>query len=164
MHSCVHPVLTHKHYTPEGHSAYYPKWEFFYSRNSGESRGWSRSDRYGRGRGIRVGSGAGATNVSTFASIAGSPGAGKAFSFTNGVLSVVSAGVSPVLLTNSVVGGTNLFLSWPAGQGWRLEWQTNLLNKGLSTNWLEAAGSSVSSTNITIDKTKPTVFYRLVNP
>ena len=35
--------------------------------------------------------GAGATNVSNFSSIQGSPGAGLAFSFTNGVLSVVSA-------------------------------------------------------------------------
>jgi hypothetical protein len=35
--------------------------------------------------------GAGATNVGNFSSIQGSPGAGLAFSFTNGVLSVVSA-------------------------------------------------------------------------
>jgi hypothetical protein len=57
-----------------------------------------------------------------------------------------------------------LSLSWPAGQGWRLEYQTNALNKGLSTNWLPAAGSSINSTNITIDTTKPTVFYRLIYP
>jgi hypothetical protein len=29
---------------------------------------------------------------------------------------------------------------------------------------VEAAGSSVSSTNFTIDPTKPTVFYRLIYP
>jgi hypothetical protein len=34
----------------------------------------------------------------------------------------------------------------------------------LSNNWIEAADSSVSSTNYTIDPTKPTVFYRLANP
>ena len=84
--------------------------------------------------------------------------------FTNGVLSVVSGGApSPAYFTNSVVGGTNLVLSWPAGQGWHLEWQTNLLNTGLSTNWMQATDTSVNSTNFPIDKTKPTVFYRLKN-
>jgi hypothetical protein len=64
---------------------------------------------------------------------------------------------------NSVNGGV-LSLSWPAGQGWRLESQTNTLTVGLSTNWVEAADSSVSSTNFTIDTAQPTVFYRLVYP
>jgi hypothetical protein len=76
---------------------------------------------------------------------------------------VGSATPNPATLTNSVSGGV-LNLSWPAGQGWRLEQQTNSLSKGLSTNWVPAAGSSVSSTNITIDSTKPTVFYRLAFP
>jgi hypothetical protein len=35
---------------------------------------------------------------------------------------------------------------------------------GIGSNWIEAANSSVSSTNIPIDNTKPTVFYRLVYP
>ena len=109
-------------------------------------------------------SGAGAANASNFGSIAGSPGAGKAFGFTNGVLAVVSAGPSgPAVLTNHVGDGV-LSLSWPAGQGWRLQYQTDALTVGLSTNWVEAANSSVSSTNITIDTTKPTVFYRLIYP
>jgi autotransporter-associated beta strand protein len=108
--------------------------------------------------------GAGATNAGNFASITGSPGTGKAFSFTNGVLSVVATGPSgPATLTNSVSGGV-LSLAWPAGQGWRLESQTNALTVGLGTNWVEAADSSVSSTNITIDTAQPTVFYRLVYP
>ena len=109
-------------------------------------------------------SGAGGTNASNFASLAGSPGAGLAFTFTNGVLSVLSTGPSgPAMLTNSVSGGV-LSLAWPAGQGWRLQSQINALTSGLGTNWVEAANSSVSSTNITIDPTKPTVFYRLVYP
>ncbi len=109
-------------------------------------------------------SGAGATNVSNFASLVGSPGSGKVFSFTNGVLTVVSTGPSgPALLTNSVSGGV-LSLAWPAGQGWRLQSQTNALTVGLGTNWVEAANSSVSSTNLTIDSTLPTMFYRLVYP
>ena len=82
----------------------------------------------------------------------------------SGSLKVVSSGPSgPAMLTNSVSGGV-LRLSWPAGQGWRLEYQTNALNKGLGTNWLPAAGGSISSTNITIDTTKPTSFYRLTYP
>ena len=109
-------------------------------------------------------SGAGAANPGNFASITGSPGTGKAFSFTNGVLSVVATGPSgPATLTNSVSGGV-LSLAWPAGQGWRLESQTNALTVGLGTNWVEAADSSVNSTNITIDTAQPTVFYRLVYP
>jgi len=106
-------------------------------------------------------SGAGATDPSNFGSIAGSPGAGKAFAFTNGVLSVVSSGIlnSPYL-TNSV-SGSILSFSWPAGQNLRLQMQTNSLSVGLNTNWFYITDTSVSSTNITIDSSKPTVFYRL---
>ena len=55
--------------------------------------------------------GAGATNASNFASIVGSAGSGKLFSFTNGVLSVVSSGptltsVTPNPLTGSGYGAT----------------------------------------------------------
>jgi hypothetical protein len=79
----------------------------------------------------------------------------------NGTLAVVSTGVSPVTLTNTLVGST-LTLSWPVGQGWLLEWQTNGLNKGLNTNWVTVPGSSsMSTTNIAVDKSMPTVFYRL---
>jgi hypothetical protein len=70
---------------------------------------------------------------------------------------------SPTLLTNSVSGST-FSLSWPAGQGWRLQQQTNSLERGLSTNWVYVTGTNVSSTNIPLEKTKPAVFYRLVFP
>ena len=89
--------------------------------------------------------------------------------FITGTGSLLVAGVGPVvpplaLLTNSVAGG-NLVLSWPAGEGWSLQVQTNLLNKGLSTNWTTISGSqSISSTNIPLNKTSPTVFYRLIYP
>lgn len=57
--------------------------------------------------------------------------------------------------------GTTLTLSWPAGAGWVLQWQTNGLNQGLGTNWVDVPGSdSINSTNITVDKLMPTVFYR----
>lgn len=104
------------------------------------------------------------THNGNFTSITGSPGSGLAYSFTNGVLSVVSTGPSgPATLTNNVSGNT-LSLSWPAGQGWRLQQQTNSLSTGLGTNWVYVTDGSTSSTNITADATKPAVFYRLVYP
>ena len=107
------------------------------------------------------------THVGNFAGIAGSPGTGLAYSFTNGVLSVVSTGPSgPAQLTNSVSGST-LSLAWPSGQGWRLVSQTNSLSTGLNPNsaaWSTVPGVSNGSATITIDPTKPAVFYRLVYP
>jgi fibronectin-binding autotransporter adhesin len=81
-----------------------------------------------------------------------------------GYLLVQNVGPSgPAQLISSVSGST-LSLSWPAGQGWRLQMQTNSLSVGLSTNWNYITDGSVSSTNINVDNTKPTVFYRLVYP
>jgi len=110
-------------------------------------------------------SGAGAVTPGNFASVVGSPGSGLGFTFTNGVLSVVSV-VGPggsEHLTNSYSAGV-LSLSWPAGEGWRLQMQTNSLSVGLSTNWQYITDGSTSSTNITVDTTKPSVFYRLKYP
>jgi hypothetical protein len=108
--------------------------------------------------------GAGATNVGNFSNLLGSPGSGKAFHFTNGVLSVVSAGPGgPATLTNNYNGGV-LSLSWPPSQGWKLQQQTNALSEGLSTNWVNVTDGSVNSTNITVNPTKPVTFYRLVYP
>ena len=84
----------------------------------------------------------------------------------NGTLAVtnLSAGpTGPAQLTNSVTGST-LSLSWPASQGWRLQMQTNSLSVGLSTNWVYITDGSVSSTNITVNPSKPAVFYRLIYP
>ena len=67
----------------------------------------------------------------------------------------------PGYLTNSVSGNT-LTLSWPAGQGWVLQVQTNNLSTGLGTNWVDVPGSSaVNSTNITVNPSMPATFYRL---
>jgi autotransporter-associated beta strand protein len=97
--------------------------------------------------------------------VVGSAGSGLAYSFNNGVLSVVTAGPNgPATITNSITGNT-LNLTWPAGQSWRLEGQTNSLSTGLSaTGWGTVSGATDGSYSITIDATKPTVFYRLVNP
>jgi autotransporter-associated beta strand protein len=116
------------------------------------------------GQHFQLFSGIGATNTGNFASIVGSPGSGLAFSFTNGVLSVVTAGPSSSQrLAYSYSGGV-LSLSWPAGEGWRLQAQTNSLSAGLGTNWMYLTDGSASSTNITVDPTKPVMFYRLTYP
>ena len=99
-------------------------------------------------------------SASNFASIVGSPGPGLAYSFTNGVLSVVTGVVNPEPITPHLSGST-LTLTWPS-TGWTLQSQTNALGKGLSTNWVDVAGSSSSNTNVsTINPTNPAVFYRL---
>lgn len=70
----------------------------------------------------------------------------------------------PATITNSIVGNT-LQLNWPAGQGWRLESQTNSLSVGLSpTGWGTVSGAADGSYSIAIDPAKPSVFYRLANP
>ena len=75
-----------------------------------------------------------------------------------------SAGPSgPGTITNSFSAGV-LKLSWPAGQGWRLQVQTNSMSKGLGTNWVYLSDGTVSSTNITVNPASPTVFFRLTYP
>jgi autotransporter-associated beta strand protein len=106
-------------------------------------------------------SGAGTTNASNFSSILGTP-SGFAFTFTNGVLSVLSTGPSGSShLTNSVTG-SSLSLSW--GLGWKLQMQTNNLSAGLRANWVYVTDGTATSTNITINPNQPTAFYRLVYP
>lgn len=83
---------------------------------------------------------------------------------STGTLTVGSTGPSgPGIITNSFSGGV-LSLSWPASQGWRLQMQTNSLTSGLGTNWTYITDGTLSSTNIPVDATKPTVFYRLTYP
>ena len=81
-------------------------------------------------------------------------------------LVIVSGPSGPGAITNSISGST-LSLAWPAGQGWRLVSQTNVLSSGIDTNsaaWNTVPGVSDGSATLTIDPTKPTVFYRLVYP
>jgi autotransporter-associated beta strand protein len=116
------------------------------------------------GQSFTLFSGAGAVSASNFSSILGTPGSGLGFAFTNGVLKVVANGpTGPGRLTNSVSGNV-LSLSWPAGQGWRLQIQTNGLFTGLSPNWVYVTDGTVNSTNITINPSTPTAFYRLTYP
>jgi len=117
------------------------------------------------GQSFALFSGAGATDPSNFGSmVVNPPVSGTSFTFTNGVLTAVVTGPSgPASLTNSYSGGV-LSLAWPAGQGWRLQAQTNALSNGLSTNWSYVTDGSVGSTNITVNNTNPAVFYRLTYP
>ena len=65
-----------------------------------------------------------------------------------------------------VVTGTNLTVSWPAGQlGWRLLVQTNPLSLGLGTNW-SAWPDSTQGTRATIPvvSASGSVFFKLAPP
>ena len=80
----------------------------------------------------------------------------------DGSLAVINpVNTNPPVLMSSF-DGTHLLLSWPTNAGWTLQRQTNSLNIGLFTNWADVPGStSITSTNITVDPSSPTVFYRL---
>jgi autotransporter family porin len=82
---------------------------------------------------------------------------------TGSLLVGVAGPSGPATLTNSYSGGV-LTLSWPAGQSWRLLQQTNSRSVGLRTNWVDITPGSANSTNITVDKSIPTTFYRLAYP
>ena len=86
---------------------------------------------------------------------------------TGGGLIQVTGSVpnTPTNITFSVSGG-NLNISWPPSYlGWILQVETNSLSKGISTNWVDVPNSAnVTSTNIPINSTTPTAFYRLRSP
>ena len=81
----------------------------------------------------------------------------------NGTVKVATTAPSQVTIT-PVVSGTNLTLSWPAGQtGANLQEQINPLTVGLSTNWVTVPGSSTTNQiTFPIVPTNGTVFFRLV--
>ncbi|HZI32737.1 MAG TPA: autotransporter-associated beta strand repeat-containing protein, partial [Candidatus Binatia bacterium] len=86
----------------------------------------------------------------------------------NGTIAVFSTSVGPSgpkVLTNSYNAGAGILsLSWPANEGWRLQVQTNSLSKGLGSNWVYVTDGTVSSTNINVNPTNGSVFYRLTYP
>ncbi len=109
-----------------------------------------------------------AGGAGSFASIAPAPGAGKNWNFdaASGVLSVVATmAANPTNITYSVTGSA-MTLSWPADHlGWLLQSQTNALNVGLGTNWVDVPGSdALISTNLPLVPANPAVFYRLRHP
>lgn len=76
------------------------------------------------------------------------------------VINPVNTNAPPI---QTVVNGTTLTLSWPTNSGWTLQMQTNSLATGLGTNWVDyiPGSTGVTTTNITLDPAKPTVFFRL---
>lgn len=84
----------------------------------------------------------------------------------DGSVTVLTAQPIPAI-TTTVVGGTQLNLSWPASWtgGAHLQAQTNSINSGLRSNWVDVAGTDTVNTYSTpINKTNGSVFYRLVIP
>ena len=107
-------------------------------------------------------SGTGATNAGNFASLAGNPGVNLGFTFTNGVLSVISTGGAPPTLSVAQSGSTLTF-SW-TDVAFKLQSQTNSLTVGLQTNnasWFDYPGGGSSPVGVTIDPANPAVFFRL---
>ena len=64
------------------------------------------------------------------------------------------------------IGGGNLMLAWPADHaGWRVQVQTNSLNAGLGTNWVNLPNSNLTNQfSAPIVSTNGSVFFRLVYP
>ena len=83
----------------------------------------------------------------------------------NGTIQVVQTTATYSTNISSTVSSNTLTVSWPTTHlGWYLQSQTNQLTKGLGTNWATIPGtSSVTSTNLSIVTTNPSVFYRLSN-
>jgi len=101
-----------------------------------------------------------------FTNLVGSPGSGLVYSFTNGILSVVTPlAANSTNITFSVTGNA-LTLTWPADHlGWLLQAQTNTVTTGLGTNWVTVSGSSTTNQIVfPLNATNGSVFYRLAHP
>ncbi|HEV2692086.1 MAG TPA: autotransporter-associated beta strand repeat-containing protein [Verrucomicrobiae bacterium] len=107
------------------------------------------------------------TGVTGFSSVTLPALTGSMFWITNLAVNGSITVTNPVNTSpppiRTVVSGTTLTLSWPTNSGWTLQMQTNAINKGLGTNWVDyiPGTTGITSTNITLDPTKPTVFFRL---
>lgn len=86
------------------------------------------------------------------------------------VQQLYSLTVPPVVTVNSnptnivfTAANNSLTLSWPLDHtGWTLQAQTNDVTTGLSTNWVDVAGSTTTNqVVIPVDPNNGTVFYRL---
>jgi hypothetical protein len=67
---------------------------------------------------------------------------------------------------SSTQKGNQLRITWPADHtGWRLQAQTNGLETGLGTNWVDVpATASTNTATLPVESLNPAVFYRLVYP
>jgi autotransporter-associated beta strand protein len=82
----------------------------------------------------------------------------------DGTIRVVST--SPPGISMQMINAASLVLSWPPNHtGWRLQAQTNNLNTGIGTNWVEVAGASVTNqVTVPTGLANQSVFFRLVYP
>jgi len=76
---------------------------------------------------------------------------------------VLWVGTPPAMPLSHSISGDQLVLEWPANPPWRLQVQTNELNTGISTNWVDVPTPS-NPYFTPIDQLNPTIFYRLVYP
>lgn len=110
------------------------------------------------------------TYSGSFSAIALPPLSGDLF-WTNrlavdGTIRVASpVNTNPTNITVTLVGNT-LQLSWPEDHtGWRLQAQTNVLEAGLGTNWVEVTqGASTNIVTMPIDGANGVVFFRMIYP
>jgi autotransporter-associated beta strand protein len=86
---------------------------------------------------------------------------------SDGSITLTAGGASgvnthPTNMTFSV-SGSNLTLTWPGDHlGWQLQSNPISLN---STNWYQIAGSTaVTQENLTVDRSKTNVFFRMIYP
>jgi hypothetical protein len=82
------------------------------------------------------------------------------FNPANGVLSVASPLAQPSL--NFSKTGNSIQFSWSVS-GFKLQVQTNSLNVGISTNWVDYLTGGVSPVTVPIDPSQGTVFFRLIS-
>ncbi len=89
----------------------------------------------------------------------------------DGSITLVAPVFVPPVNTNSTsittsVSGGNLTLTWPADHtGWRLQTQTNSLAIGISTNWVDVAGATLTNQVVVpITATNDSVYFRMIYP
>jgi autotransporter-associated beta strand protein len=85
---------------------------------------------------------------------------------SDGTLRVTAGTVPPQTNITFQVSGNQITLSWPASNlGSRLQAQTNSINVGLSTNWVDVPGSTTNTQMILpINRSNGAVFFRLIYP
>jgi autotransporter-associated beta strand protein len=96
----------------------------------------------------------------SFSSIIGDPGVTYSFNANTGVLTVASvAPPTAPTLGYTALGAGVLQFNWTGA--YKLQWQTNALNQGLSSNWVDYPGGGASPVNVTNNPTVPAAFFRL---
>jgi autotransporter-associated beta strand protein len=80
----------------------------------------------------------------------------------DGTITVANAVVAPPVLT-AVPSGNAIAFSW-TDSSFHLQYQTNTLNVGLATNWVDYPGGATSPVSVTNNPSKPAQFFRLKSP